>query len=80
MPEAKPLFTPEQIATDGQNRLARTMGQVTVPGAIVTVLDYVLQRWANEPALPPAIVSALVVILTAVAAWITLRKKLNGEG
>lgn len=79
MAEAKPLFTPEQIAEDGRNRLGRTMGQVTVPGALVTVLDYALQRWANEPALPPHVVASLVVILTAVAAYVTLRKRIGGE-
>lgn len=79
MTAPKPLFTPEQIAEDGRNRLGRTMGQVTVPGAVVTVLDYALQRWANEPALPPAVVSALVVILTALAAYLTLRKRIGGE-
>lgn len=76
---ANPLFTPEQVKEDGQNRLARTVGQVTVPGAVVTVLDYVLQRLTDQPPLPPSVVSALVVILTAVAAWFTLRGRLRGE-
>lgn len=79
MTEPKPLFTPEQIAEDGRNRLARTMGQVTIPAALVNLIDYALQRWAHEPALPPVVNNSLVVLLTGGAAWMTLRKRLRGE-
>lgn len=79
MPEPKPLFTPEQIAEDGQNRLARTMGQVTLPGAIVTVANYALVRYAHQEPMPPDVVASLVVILTGGTAWFTLRKRLRGE-
>lgn len=79
MPDAKPLFSPEQIIEDGQNRLARTMGQATVPGAVIIVLDFVQQRYLHQEPLPPAVIASLGIIGTAVTAWATLRKRLRGE-
>lgn len=77
MPE--PLFTPGQIVEDAQNRVARTVGQVTVPSAIITVGDYLLQHYAHQEALPPAVVLALGVIGAAITAMVTNRKKLKGQ-
>lgn len=79
MTAPKPLFSAEQIIEDGKNRIARTVGQVTMPGALVTVIDYALQRWAGQEALPPSVVGALIVILTGLAAWATNLKRLRGD-
>lgn len=74
-----PLFTPQQITEDGQNRIARTVGQVTMPNAVIGVVDYLLQTYLHRQALPPVVVLDLSVIGTGLAAWLTNRKKLRGE-
>lgn len=75
----EPLFTPEQIKQDGQNRVARTVGQTGIPGAVITVVDYLLQTYLHQDPLPPAVVVALGLIGAGLAAWFTNLPRLRGE-
>lgn len=73
-------FTPEQVREDGQNRVAKTAGQVGVAAAIVTVGEWLAHQvgWGGE--LPIVVATSMTTILTAAAAWWTNRGRLRGEG
>ena len=76
MPE--PVFTTEQIAEDGRNRVARTTGQVTVPAALVVIGEWLAQEVGWDGNLETAVSGAMVVVLTSLAAYLVNRKKITG--
>jgi hypothetical protein len=71
------MFTPEQVAEDGRNRVSRTAGQGGVAAAIVTIGEWVTQQAGWHGSLPTAISAAMIVVLTAASSYLANRRRIN---
>lgn len=79
MTDSAPLFTPEQIAEDGKNRVAKTAGQAGVSGAFVVVCLWVAHQLGWHGDMPADVVAASTILLTAGAAMVTNLSRLRAK-
>lgn len=71
--------TPEVVKADGQNRIAKTAGQVGSGGSVVVVVEWVAHLLGWHGTIPTEVVVAMTALLATVAAWWTNRARLRGE-
>lgn len=76
-PTPDPVFTPAQVREDGQNRVARTTGQVSIAGALVLVGQWVAQQAGWDGEIPLDVATALTVVLSAAGSWLTNKSRLR---
>lgn len=76
---ADPIFTPEQIKQDGQNRVASTAGQAGTAGFVVVFGLWFARQLGWHGEMPPDVVIALTGLLTTAASVLKNRRKLRGE-
>lgn len=77
-----PLFTPEQVRDDGQNRVAKTGGQNGVALAAVTIGTYAAWKFGwlrSMEDLPVIVHDAIVMLLTVGASALSNLKRLRAK-
>lgn len=79
-PPKVPVFTPEAIREDGQNRVAKTAGQAGAAGAAVIVGNWAAHQAGWNGELPIEVAAAMQLLLTTVAGWLSNLRRLRGVG
>lgn len=72
-------LTPEVIKQDGQNRVAKTAGQVGGASSVVVVGLWVAHQIGWHGDMPPEVVAATIALLTGAAGYLTNLSKLRGR-
>lgn len=81
MPASNPTLevTPEVVKADGQNRVAKTGGQVGGASSLLVVALWVAHQAGWHGDMPPEVVAAVIALLTGLAAVLTNLSKLRGH-
>jgi predicted MFS family arabinose efflux permease len=74
-----PLFTPEQVREDAQNKVVRTTGQSGAAVAAIGVGTWVAHQFGWHGELDAATALNMSIVLTAAAAAVTNLRKLRAK-
>lgn len=75
-----PLFTPQQVKEDAQNKVVRTYGQSGIASAVVIVGLWVAHQFGWNGEMPTEVSAGFITLLTGAAAALTNLRKLRGKG